>query len=118
MSEIKTDNEAYRQMIYKVYEQHAHSGYGNSKDFERFFTAQVLWDETMAETIAQFHQANSNYQIIVLAGRGHIIYNYGIPSRVERRLENNPSLQRSVFIGDNQDLEWEGDKLPADYLWK
>ncbi|MGK7876476.1 MAG: ChaN family lipoprotein [Xenococcaceae cyanobacterium] len=118
VSEIRTDNEDYRQMVREVYEKHAHGGDSNSKGFEQFFTAQVLWDETMAEKIAQFWQGNPDYQIIVLAGRGHIIYGYGIPSRVARRLEGNSFVQRSVLMGDSQDIEFKGEQPPADYFWK
>src|SRR4028118_1600443 len=74
------------QRSWRVDAPHPQSGQGNSTSFERFFTAQVLWDETMADKIAQFLKANPNYQVVVLAGTGHIIYGYGIPSRVARRL--------------------------------
>lgn len=54
--------------------------------FERFFAAQVLWDETMAEAIANAYRDAPDRQIIVIAGRGHIAYNFGIPNRVQRRV--------------------------------
>lgn len=116
-SEIRTDNEAYRQMIQEVYALHAHGGHGNSEDFERFFTTQVLWDETMAEKIAQFWQANPNYQVVVLAGRGHIIYGYGIPSRVSRRLAGSSVTGRSVLMG-NQEADFKEERSPADFYWE
>ena len=43
-SEINQDNEEYRQLILAVYQQHTG---GKSQGFDRFFLAQVLWDETM-----------------------------------------------------------------------
>ena len=113
-SEIRLDNEDYRQMMQEAYQMHAHGGHGNSDNFERFFAAQVLWDETMAQAIAQFWQANSQYQVIVLAGRGHIIYGYGIPSRVARRLTN--VIGRLVLLG-SQDSE-SRQPSPADYFWE
>lgn len=58
--------------------------------FNRFFAAQVLWDETIAEAIATAYQANPDRQIVVIAGRGHIAYNFGIPNRVERRVLGEP----------------------------
>ncbi|MEG3435785.1 ChaN family lipoprotein [Pannus brasiliensis CCIBt3594] len=112
--EIKTDNEAYRQMIREVYERH--SG-GNSKGFDRFFLAQVLWDETMADSIAEFHRANPDDQILVLAGKGHIIYGYGIPDRVKRRLGDRVTA-RSIFLGYDADLWEKGKPAPADYYWQ
>ncbi|MBD0364184.1 MAG: ChaN family lipoprotein [Coleofasciculus sp. C3-bin4] len=117
-SEIRTDNADYRKMAQEVYEQHHQAGHGNSTSFERFFTAQVLWDETMAETIAQFVKANPGYQVVVLAGKSHIVYGYGIPSRVARRLNNNQFVQRSVLLGVSQEAQSSGEKAIADYFWQ
>lgn len=113
-SEINQDNEEYRQQILAVYQQHTG---GKSQGFDRFFLAQVLWDETMADAIAKFWQAHPEYQIIVLAGKGHIAYGYGIPSRVQRRLGDRVS-QRSVFLGDAPQLSPTETKKPADYFWQ
>ncbi|ARV60958.1 hypothetical protein BZZ01_22145 [Nostocales cyanobacterium HT-58-2] len=98
LSEIQTNNEEYRQQLESVFQQHQAANHGNSTDIENFFQAQVLWDETMAEGIAKFRKTYPNYQIIVLAGQGHIIYDYGIPSRVARRLKGEKFIQRSVLL--------------------
>ncbi len=125
-SEIRTDNAEYRKIVQEIYQRHHQAGQGNSTSFERFFTAQVLWDETMAEKIAQFLKANPNYQVVVLAGKGHIVYGYGIPSRVARRINNNQLVQRSVLLSSS-----EGSSFPtsnasdavgapraiADFIW-
>lgn len=116
-AEIHTDNRNYRQMIQEFFQHHSHSGHGNSESFERFFTTQVLWDETMADKIAQFYQANSDYQVIVLAGKGHIIYDYGIPSRVERRLGKN-AKQVTVWLGEFDPDDFPGEGQAADYFWQ
>lgn len=118
LSEIRTDNAEYRQMIQKSYEQHHQGGHGNSSSFERFFTAQVLWDETMAEAIAQSIKANPDDQVVVLAGQTHIVYGYGIPSRVARRLNNNQLVQRSVLFGVPQKGQSTAQKMIADYFWE
>ncbi|MEB3277963.1 MAG: ChaN family lipoprotein [Lyngbya sp.] len=117
LTEIRTDNAEYRQMLQDIYQQH-HHGKGNSEAFENFFLAQVLWDETMAETIAKYLQNHPNSQVIVLAGKGHIIYNYGIPSRVERRLNNRNLVQRSVIFSATGEESVES-KIPiSDYIWR
>jgi uncharacterized iron-regulated protein len=118
LSEIRTDDAEYRQMIQKAYEQHQHLGHGNSNSFERFFTAQVLWDETMADAIAQFLKANPDYQVVVLAGKGHIIYGYGIPSRVARRMNNPKFVQRSVLLSVPVTAKNQRQKAMADYVWE
>lgn len=116
-SEIRTDNEAYKNMAMDVFKQHSGAGHGNSANFDNFFLAQVLWDETMAETIANFAQNNPDYQVVVLAGKGHIIYGYGIPSRVMRRVNNPSFVQRSILL--NPDQDWPGKDGPvADFLWQ
>jgi uncharacterized iron-regulated protein len=51
---------------------------------ERVYTAQVLWDETMADTAARWIKGGSGRQVIILAGNGHC-HESGIVRRVERR---------------------------------
>lgn len=116
IEEIQIDDPDYRQILRATYDSHAHGGHGNSDGFANFFAAQVLWDETMAEAIAQFYQANPDYQIIVLAGAGHIIYGYGIPNRVARRIERNSFRQSSVLLGETPTFDRQ--KSPADYFWQ
>ncbi|UNU24914.1 ChaN family lipoprotein [Microcoleus vaginatus] len=117
ISEIRTDNAEYRQLLLEVYQQHQKAEQGNSTGFERFLQAQVLWDETMAEKIAQFVKANPDYQVVVLAGKGHIIYGYGIPSRVERRLGVGNLKVRSVLFNSIENLPLSADRPIADFVW-
>ncbi|HBB31949.1 MAG TPA: hypothetical protein DDZ80_19620 [Cyanobacteria bacterium UBA8803] len=117
LTEIRTDNAEYRQMIQEIYEQHHQQSQGYSKNFEQFFTAQVLWDETMAEGIAKFVRANPDYQVVVIAGKGHIVYGYGIPSRVARRLNTSELIQRSVLFGTPEENLPQGEKAIADFFW-
>jgi len=44
------DNAEYRQLMVEAFQQHQ-AAHGSSADESRFFLAQVLWDETMAEAI-------------------------------------------------------------------
>ena len=118
ISEIRTDNAEYRQLLLEVFQQHQKAAQGNSTAFERFLQAQVLWDETMAEKIAQFVKANPDYQVVVLAGKGHIIYGYGIPSRVERRLGVGNVKVRSVLFNSTENLPLSADRPIADFVWK
>lgn len=112
VTEIRTDNAEYRQMILSAFEQHQQAGHGTSANFENFFLAQVLWDETMADKIAQFHQSQPRYQIVVLAGQGHIVYGHGIPSRVARRLQ---VTQRSVLLS-SPEAQTNSDRPIADFV--
>ncbi|MEM6254006.1 MAG: ChaN family lipoprotein [Cyanobacteria bacterium P01_D01_bin.156] len=85
INDIDTSDENYQAMVAQVFSHHG--GHGHSgPSFENFFAAQVLWDETMAESVADYVTASPDTQVIVLAGEGHIVFDFGIPNRVERRL--------------------------------
>ncbi|MBW4521964.1 MAG: ChaN family lipoprotein [Scytolyngbya sp. HA4215-MV1] len=122
ISEIRTDNSAYRQLMRTIYDD-IHGEMGNSQNFERFFLAQVLWDETMAERIAQFWQTTSQTQIVVLVGQGHVMYGYGIPDRVTRRLTSrspkpHPTFQQKIVLLNPSDEVKTTEKATiADYFW-
>ncbi|MDJ0798705.1 MAG: ChaN family lipoprotein [Calothrix sp. MO_167.B12] len=116
IAEIRTDNQQYRQLALAAFRKHQAAGHGNSESAERFFTAQVLWDETMAQGIAKFVRANPNYQVVVLAGQGHIIYGYGIPSRVERRLKG--IKQRSVLLSVPSGMITQKEQAIADFIYQ
>jgi uncharacterized iron-regulated protein len=111
--EIDLSNAEYKAKIRKVYEQHVAHARGRSSNFDRFFLTQVLWDETMAESIAEFSKSHPKTQVIVLVGRGHIAYGYGIPSRVARRLDEIE--QFSVVFNEEESVK--SNKV-ADFLWK
>lgn len=117
-SDIRTDNADYRKIAQEAYEQHNQAGHGNSTSFEKFFTAQVLWDETMAEKIAQFLKTNPDYQVVVLAGKAHMIYGYGIPSRVTRRLGSGNLVQRSVLLSPPDGTSSPRNTPVADFIWE
>jgi uncharacterized iron-regulated protein len=112
LAEINLDNSDYRRRLQEIYQQHA--AHGSSDSFERFLAAQVLWDETMAEKIATFVQDNPDAQVIVLAGRGHVIYGHGIPSRVARRV-NLPNFKQSSVLFSVPTEEVEAGM--TDYVW-
>jgi uncharacterized iron-regulated protein len=100
--------EGYRQQIQQIYTE-MHQGKGNSTGGDRFFQAQVLWDETMADRITQAARQNPQTLIVVLVGQGHLLQDYGIPARVARRL---PTLSQRVIL-----LNPENPTMAADYHW-
>ncbi|MBW4658363.1 MAG: ChaN family lipoprotein [Drouetiella hepatica Uher 2000/2452] len=116
ISEIDLSNAAYRQRIQQVYEA-IHQGRSVSGNFDYFFQAQVLWDETMADSIASFLKTHPDYQVIVLVGQGHIAYGDGIPSRVARRMRSS-FQQRSILLNPDDEVLEEGEQgAIADYIW-
>lgn len=117
LSEIRIEPPEYRQRLLEVFEQHQTSGVGAAEKFERFFQAQVLWDETMAEAIANFIQTHPDYQVVAIAGQGHIIGGYGIPSRVARRIQHSPFQQRLILLNPSKNHLSSSPTPLADYLW-
>jgi uncharacterized iron-regulated protein len=114
VTEIDRSNAKYQQMILGSYQQHAGIVSIASKSFDRFYNAQLLWDETMAANTANFAKKNPSYQTIVLAGSSHIIYGYGIPDRVLRRLNQPKSIQKTVLLNVDRDLQ---QPELADFIW-
>ena len=102
LSDIRLDNQEYRQRLLHIYQQHVEDEQGNSKEAENFYTAQVLWDETMAEAIALYYQNHPQVHIAVLVGKAHVIYDYAIPERVARRINNSSFTQTSFLLDENQ----------------
>jgi uncharacterized iron-regulated protein len=80
-----SDNE-YRDRLMKVFKMHRNSKDGN---FDFFYQSQILWDESMAQSIDEFFKKNQDFrqngQFVVIAGAGHIQYGSGIPRRTFRR---------------------------------
>ncbi|MDA8088277.1 MAG: ChaN family lipoprotein [Nitrospiraceae bacterium] len=70
----------YEKLLRQIFAEHP-----KGPTFEHFYQAQILWDETMARSAAEYLLKNPGYQMVVLAGEGHIMYGYGIPQRFFRR---------------------------------
>jgi len=106
---IDLENSGHRAYLKEVYGAHSHGGLRN---FDYFYQAQCVWEETMAQNIAKFLEGNRK-KTVVFAGNGHIIYKFGIPERTLRRTEVSMvtlllspwSSERSLKAG------------AADYVW-
>ena len=78
--ELDLKNEAHRAFFTDAMQGHEMGG----NDFENFYTAQVIWDETMADTAWQWLKANADRHVVILAGTGHC-HEAAIPGRLRRR---------------------------------
>lgn len=94
--EIDFSDAQYRRLLREIFKFHPGS---EDKDFNLFYQVQILWDETMAESIYEFLNGNPDYQIVVLAGNGHLIYGFGIPKRTYRR----NGFEYSTILNDEED---------------
>jgi uncharacterized iron-regulated protein len=79
--DMDMSDEVYRERLKDVFKKHRNR---EIKDFDNFYQSQILWDETMAHSIDEFLRENPGYQMVVLAGTGHIMYDSGIPKRTYR----------------------------------
>jgi uncharacterized iron-regulated protein len=61
----------------------AHKGAASS-NFDLFYQAQVLWDESMAHNLVAFMKKEPDCQVVVVAGMGHLAFGSGIPKRAYR----------------------------------
>ncbi|NEP15574.1 MAG: ChaN family lipoprotein [Leptolyngbya sp. SIO4C1] len=114
LAEIDTTDAAYRAFLSDILT--VHSGPHGGFDLDNFFAAQVVWDETMAESLAEFAQANPETQVIALVGEGHIVYDFGIPNRVQRRLGDDLT-HYSVILNPSEEAIAAGAGSIADFFW-
>jgi aminopeptidase N len=104
-SESDFSDEHYREDLRIIFSQHPEPDFNNNFDF--FLQAQILWDETMAQTAHQFLEQHPDRKLVILAGNGHVRHKYGIPLRLYRR-----SQEPFTVISQDDEVE-EG---IADYV--
>jgi uncharacterized iron-regulated protein len=75
--EFHLDDPKNRLRIQQEFTGHGKEGI---KDFESFFEAQLAWEETMAETLAQrLKETGGKCMVVVIVGKGHINGRLGVP---------------------------------------
>jgi uncharacterized iron-regulated protein len=99
----------------------------HAQNFDEFYKVQVLWDESMAQSIYEYlvTDEGADKQVVIFAGSQHIEHGFGIPRRVFRRLPLSYAIVLPVMIGDipeerpkltNVTLP-EVPLLPGDFAW-
>lgn len=112
--ELDLDNEAHRKYVRRAFEQHDMEM--SDERFERFYTAQVLWDETMANTAVEFVHANPQVDaMLIVAGGAHAHRGFGIPPRIERRTDADVVTLQPVTEVGSATMEQLGEA--ADFVW-
>jgi hypothetical protein len=81
-SQMDFSDDAYKERLKKIFREHEHF---RTSNFDFFYQAQILWDETMSESVDKFLRTHPSYQMVVLTGSGHLTYGSGIPKRTARR---------------------------------
>ncbi len=112
--DIDLGDRAHREYLEEVFREHT------SKDtsphgldnFEYFYQAQCVWDETMAETIAGYMKIHGG-KMVVFTGNGHIMNRFGIPMRVLRRADVSVATIVLYPLTERTTIN----KRLADYVW-
>lgn len=97
--ERNLDVPGYRQRLSRAFSAHDLTGFAR-KQFAGFLQAQSIWDETMAQTIADYLTAHPGRKMVVIAGTGHVYKDSAIPPRVARRLPLRQSVVAGIGFGD------------------
>lgn len=95
---IEPASEAYKARLREAFAGHGGQAPG---DFEHFVEAQLVWDEGMAESAADYLEAHPGRRMIILAGAGHLEFGSGIPSRLARRTH----ATYAVVLGGGEGIE-------------
>jgi len=104
------DLAGYRERLMQIHALHKEPE--KSGGFGGFLQAQAIWDETMAESIAEYLQAHPEKKMVVLAGTGHVYKDNAMPPRVARRVVG----RQSVLIANNGQVTGAKKGWQADYL--
>jgi aminopeptidase N len=95
---LNWSNVVYEKRLRQIFEEHPEN---EIEDFDDFYQAQILWDETMAQSIHDYLINNPDRQIVVLVGTGHVAFGDGIPSRTYRRGKYDQAIIIANVTGNN-----------------
>ena len=107
--EIDLGNKGHRTYLKEVYKEHTHP---DLKRFDYFYQAQCVWEDTMAESIAEYLKEHQK-KMIVFSGNGHLIKKFGIPERTHRRIPVTMATILPYPLTSRVTLK----KQDADYIW-
>ena len=123
LPEMDLNDPHHRAAIEAIFEAHQMG----PRNTEAFYRVQVLWDEAMAQTAAEYLESpeGQGRQLVVFAGGHHVRYGYGIPRRLFRRVPVPfvIVLPLAVEIPENKQdrmMDVEAPALPmppGDFLW-
>jgi len=119
LPEMDLTDRQHRAYIADIYKDHKK---GLAKDFENFYEAQCLWDEGMAESLFEFLKSSQaeGKTVLVFAGSGHVVFNFGIPKRLCRRIAvSSKTIVLKAWTGKlDMDSTFTETSFPlADFLW-
>ena len=104
------------------------SVFGGHQAMEKPYRMLLLWEETMAQTVADFlmDPSNINSKLVVLAGGFHVQYGFGVPKRAFRRVPHSYSIILPTVTElppelEDREMDVQHVSIPlysGDYAWK
>lgn len=70
-------------------------GHGAGLDYPKYYRAQTLWDQSMADQILRAQRRQPQRKIVVFVGRGHVENGFGIPPYVRQKA---PALRQIILF--------------------
>ena len=102
--------------------------FGGHQAMEKPYRMLLLWEETMAQTVADFlmDPSNINSKLVVLAGGFHVQYGFGMPKRAFRRVPHSYSIILPTVTElppelEDREMDVQHVSIPlysGDYAWK
>src|SRR5579884_385660 len=125
LPQIDRNDPYHRRALQAIYKGHGPAGQ-RGEGFDSFYDTMLLWDETMAESVARYLSSpeGGDKKMVVFAGGFHVGFGFGIPRRAFRRLPE----PYQIVIPNTQDIPQEKRfmteiKMPdlplhlADFVW-
>ena len=107
--EIDLTQDRHRAFLHDIYNEHSPR---DLKEFDFFYEAQCVWEETMAYNLAE-HLKSGKGRLIVFTGNGHIVNKFGIPDRTVRRVPASMVTVMPYPLNGKETI----DRGIADYVW-
>lgn len=95
-------SEAYKRRFFE-----AMGGHVPPEKFINYFTAQSVWDDTMAWQALNFVEKNPDYVYVIIVGEFHVAYGGGLPDRLRQRIKGLDS-GRSIEVKTISQIYTEG----------
>jgi uncharacterized iron-regulated protein len=107
--EIDLSNEQHRAFLREIYKEHSPQ---DLKNFEFFYEAQCVWEETMAHNLAE-QLGKGRGRLVAFTGNGHLVNKFGIPDRTVRRVPVSMVTVMPYPLNGKETI----DRGTADYVW-
>jgi len=117
LPELDLDDPEHRALFDEAFDIAEHGG--SEEMVDRFYQAQVVWDETMGSRVAEtLAREDGPAKMIVFAGRVHVHGGLGIPSRAEKRGARPFAVVLPVTAAElKEELEDPPAERAADFFW-